>query len=136
MMNFVRDSTIGRDVFGAGRRTSLGEEIEWLGLPRLLILCSPSQQVRAEEAAHALDSVAIGVFREAVSHLSPALTARASAEATQSVAKAGPLRHPYRLLPAMRPPSMKSTSAAPSPRLTSRLMGARCQIEKMREVFG
>jgi len=43
MMNFVRDSTIGRVVFGAGRRTSLGKEIGRLGLARLLILCSPSQ---------------------------------------------------------------------------------------------
>ena len=46
MMNFVRDSTIGRVFFGAGGRTSLGEEIGWLGLARLLILCSPGQQVR------------------------------------------------------------------------------------------
>jgi hypothetical protein len=53
MMNLVHDSTIGRVVFGVGRRTSLGEKIGRLGLARLLILCSPRQQVRAEEASHA-----------------------------------------------------------------------------------
>ena len=86
MMTFVHDSPIGRVVFGVGRRTSLGEEIERLGLARLLILCSPSQRARAEETAHALGSAAIGVFGEAVSHLSPALAARASAEAVHAEA--------------------------------------------------
>lgn len=86
MMTFVHDSPIGRVVFGVGRRTSLGEEIERLGLARLLILCSPSQRARAEETAHALGSAAIGVFGEPVSHLSPALAARASAEAVHAEA--------------------------------------------------
>jgi maleylacetate reductase len=83
MLSFVYESLPGRVVFGAGSLDRLGEEIDRLGLQRVLVLATPPQHGQAEDVARRLGHRAVGVHARAVMHV-PAETARlACAEATR-----------------------------------------------------
>jgi maleylacetate reductase len=58
-----------RVLFGAGSLARLPEEVEALGLTRVLVLCSPDQEVTGKQVAAALGERAAGVLPEARMHV-------------------------------------------------------------------
>jgi maleylacetate reductase len=58
-----------RVVFGAGSLSSLPDEVDRLGLARVLVLCSPEQEVTGKQVAAALGGKAVGVLAEARMHV-------------------------------------------------------------------
>ena len=58
-----------RVVFGVGSLATLPDEVEALGLTRVLILCSPEQEVTGKQVAAALGAKAVGVLPEARMHV-------------------------------------------------------------------
>ena len=58
-----------RVVFGAGSVASLPDEVEALGLTRVLVLCSPEQEGTGTQVAAALGDRAVGVLPEARMHV-------------------------------------------------------------------
>lgn len=58
-----------RVVFGPGSLAALPDEVDRLGLQRVLVLCSPEQQATGEQVADALDARAAGVLAEARVHV-------------------------------------------------------------------
>jgi len=58
-----------RVVFGAGSLASLPDEVAALGLARVLVLCSPEQEVTGKQVADALGDRAAGVLPEARMHV-------------------------------------------------------------------
>ena len=77
MFDFVFKARPARVVFGAGRIAALGEEVARLGAKRALILSTPVQRLRAEDAARRLGGAAAGIFDQAVMHV-PIETAEAA----------------------------------------------------------
>jgi maleylacetate reductase len=55
--------------FGAGSLAALPDEVEALGLTRVLVLCSPEQEVTGKQVAAALGANAVGVLPEARMHV-------------------------------------------------------------------
>ena len=58
-----------RVVFGPGSLARLPDEVDRLGLQRVLVLCSPEQEATGEEVAAALGERAAGVLPEARMHV-------------------------------------------------------------------
>jgi maleylacetate reductase len=58
-----------RVVFGAGCLAQLPAEVETLGLTRVLVLCSPEQEITGQQVAAALGAKAAGVLPEARMHV-------------------------------------------------------------------
>jgi maleylacetate reductase len=58
-----------RVVFGAGSLATLPDEVAALGLNRVLVLCSPEQEVTGKQVAAALGAKAAGVLPEARMHV-------------------------------------------------------------------
>jgi maleylacetate reductase len=58
-----------RVVFGAGALAQLPAEVDALGLARVLVLCSPEQEVTGTQVAAALGAKAVGVLPEARMHV-------------------------------------------------------------------
>ena len=77
MHPFVCSSLPCRVVFGEGTRTKLGEEIDRLGLKRVVVLCTPQQTADAEAMAADLGGRAGGVFAHAAMHTPLAVTEKA-----------------------------------------------------------
>jgi len=73
-----------RVVFGAGSLAKLPEEVQTLGLTRVLVLCSPEQEDTGRRVAAALGERAAGVLAEARMHV-PVEVARRAAEVAASV---------------------------------------------------
>ncbi len=82
MPEFTFEAHPVRVVFGAGRIDCLGDEVERLGAKRALLLCTPGQRTRVEDAASRLGGAAAGIFDQAVMHvpLETAEAARAAAK--------------------------------------------------------
>ena len=78
---FVYEANPMRVRFGAGSLSALADELDHLGLRRVLVLCSPSQQNTAERVAALLGDRCVGTRSDAVMHVPADLAARASAEA-------------------------------------------------------
>jgi maleylacetate reductase len=74
---FVYQSLPMRVVFGAGTSTRLGEEVDQLGLTRVLVLCTPEQEALGKRVADGLGSRAAGVFPHARMHVPVEVAARA-----------------------------------------------------------
>jgi maleylacetate reductase len=55
--------------FGAGSLAALPDEVAALGLTRVLVLCSPEQEVTGKQVAAALGAKAVGVLAEARMHV-------------------------------------------------------------------
>jgi maleylacetate reductase len=75
-----------RVVFGAGALARLPDEVDALGVRRVLLLCTPGQQALAQRAATLLGARSVGVFAGARMHvpIESAREARAQAQALQA----------------------------------------------------
>ncbi|MGX1787911.1 maleylacetate reductase [Bosea sp. NPDC055332] len=80
MQPFVYEALPARVLFGHGTVLRLGEEVERLGLERVLVLSTPGHRGMAERTAATLGTRAAGVFAEAVMHTPVEVTERAMAE--------------------------------------------------------
>lgn len=69
MRDFVFTGQASRVVFGAGSLTHLEREVDLLGAKRILVLCTPEQQLLAEDIAQRLGQRAVGVYPKAVMHV-------------------------------------------------------------------
>ncbi|OBC07010.1 maleylacetate reductase [Mycobacterium sp. 852013-50091_SCH5140682] len=67
--------------FGAGSVSSLPDELDEIGLRRVLVLCSPSQKDTGELVASALGDRSVGMRADAVMHVPARVAERAQAEA-------------------------------------------------------
>jgi len=65
--------------FGTGTLSRLGEEIDRLGLRRVMILSTSGQKSNGEQLAATLGARAVGVFAEAARHTPVEVTERAMA---------------------------------------------------------
>jgi maleylacetate reductase len=77
MHSFVYKALPARVVFGAGTISRLGEEVERLGLRRVLVLARPQQRNQAERLAEMLGARAAGFFGGAAMHTPVDITERA-----------------------------------------------------------
>lgn len=68
-MSFVHDALPMRVVFGAGMLGQVPEEVERLGLERVLVLSTPAQRGLAQTVVDLLGDRAAGVFGEARMHV-------------------------------------------------------------------
>jgi hypothetical protein len=66
---FTYEALPMRVVFGAGSLAKLPDEVEALGLTRVLVLCSPEQEDTGKQVADALGDRAAGVLPEARMHV-------------------------------------------------------------------
>src|SRR6185437_7583159 len=85
MLNFTYEQLPVRVVFGAGSFDKLAEELERLGLKRVMVLSTPGQRRLAEEAQKRLGVATAGIHAEAVMHV-PVETARAGRETARRLA--------------------------------------------------
>ncbi|KZF09436.1 MAG: maleylacetate reductase [Rhodococcus sp. (in: high G+C Gram-positive bacteria)] len=67
--------------FGSGALSAVADELDHVGLRRVLVLCSPSQKDTAESLASILGDRCVGVRADAVMHVPAEVAARSSAEA-------------------------------------------------------
>ncbi len=81
--SFVHDALPMRVVFGPGRLAELGEEVERLGLARVLVLGTPEQEATLQVAADGLGGRAAGVFPQARQHVPAAVAAVAADRARE-----------------------------------------------------
>src|SRR4051794_41937535 len=114
-----------RVVFGAGSLAKLPDEVEALGLTRVLVLCSPEQADTGKQVADALGDRAAGVLPEARMHVPLEVAHRAREPAAElgadgcvavggrSAAGVGQAIAPEPGLPAIRTPAHSARSAAP-----------------------
>jgi maleylacetate reductase len=77
-----------RVVFGAGALAKLPDEVEALGLTRVLVLCSPEQEATGQMVAAALGDRAAGVLPEARMHV-PIEVARRARQAAADLGADG-----------------------------------------------
>ena len=77
MNPFVYSGLPSRVIFGSGALGKLGEEVDRLGLRRLMVLATPQQKSSAERTAASLGDRAAGVFAEAAMHTPLDVTERA-----------------------------------------------------------
>ena len=83
MQPFVYTGLPSRIVFGSGTLAKLAEEVDRLGLRRLMVVATPQQKLSAERTAASLGDRAAGVFAEAAMHTPLDVTERALLVATQ-----------------------------------------------------
>lgn len=76
---FAVDTPAQRVLFGDGALARIGDELDALGLRRVLVLCTPPQRALAHDVAGRLGERAAGVYDGAVMHV-PLETARAGRE--------------------------------------------------------
>ncbi len=84
MSPFSFEAHLPRVVFGAGRLSSLGDEVERLGARRAIVLCTPEQEALAHAVAARLGTRCAGVFPGAVMHV-PIESARAAREQARAL---------------------------------------------------
>src|ERR1700692_2558321 len=79
LQSFVYEAQPARVVFGSATTARLPEEVERLGLQRVLILCTPQQSSMAEHMQTLLGERAVAVFAGATMHTPVDVTERALA---------------------------------------------------------
>ena len=84
MQAFVYTANPARVVFGAGTLATLPEEVDRLGVSRVLVLSTPEQKASAEAIAARLGARAAGVFAGAVMH-TPVEVTEAALEVVRSI---------------------------------------------------
>ena len=82
MREFVYEALPGRVVFGLGSLDRLAEEVERLGVAKVLVLSTPQQREQAEDVARRLGSRSAGVYDKAEMHV-PIEVAKAAREEAQ-----------------------------------------------------
>jgi len=80
--SFVYNASPARVVFGSGTLAGLPEEVDRLGLSRVLVVATPQQAAEAEALAVRLGGRAAGTFAEAAMHTPVEVTDRAIAAMT------------------------------------------------------
>jgi maleylacetate reductase len=80
---FTYEALPMRVVFGAGSLARLPDEVEALGLSRVLVLCSPEQRETGQRVADALGERCAGVLAEARMHVPVEVARRARDLATE-----------------------------------------------------
>lgn len=85
---FVYESRPGRVVFGVGACERLGEEVERLGLKRLLVVCTPPQAELAAALTQSLGERVAGFHPHAVMHV-PVMAAAAAVDRARDIAADG-----------------------------------------------
>lgn len=80
---FVYEALPMRVRFGANALSALPEELDQIGLRRVLVLCSPEQEDTGRRVAEALGDRCVGVLAEAVMHVPNEVAQRASDEAAR-----------------------------------------------------
>ena len=83
MRDFVYTGLPARVVFGPGALARLPQEIDRLGLRRVMVLATPHQAASAQATAAELGPVAVGVFAQAAMHTPVEVTERALQAAAQ-----------------------------------------------------
>ncbi|WP_406227068.1 maleylacetate reductase [Pseudomonas siliginis] len=83
MNSFVYQSLPTRVVFGAGKLSTLAEEIDRLGAKRALILTTPEQRGLGEQVAQLLGDRAADVYSRAVMHVPLEMAQAARGEASR-----------------------------------------------------
>ncbi|TIV31386.1 MAG: maleylacetate reductase, partial [Mesorhizobium sp.] len=68
MKSFVYNAQPARVIFGSGTIAKLPEEIDRLGLKRVLVLATPPREADARRHAELLGHRAAGVFARAAMH--------------------------------------------------------------------
>ncbi|MGH3976944.1 MAG: maleylacetate reductase, partial [Pseudonocardiaceae bacterium] len=81
MNQFVYEALPMRVRFGTGSLSKLPDELDDLGLRRVLVLCSPGQEDTAALVAEALGDRSVGILAEAVMHVPQEIAQRATGEA-------------------------------------------------------
>ncbi|MFJ9127263.1 maleylacetate reductase [Streptomyces sp. NPDC102340] len=81
--SFVHEALPMRVRFGAKSLSALPDELDQIGLGRVLVLCSPGQEDTAELVASALGDRCVGVLADAVMHVPAEVAERASARAAE-----------------------------------------------------
>lgn len=81
--SFVHEALPMRVRFGAKSLSALPDELDQIGLGRVLVLCSPGQEEAAGLVAGTLGSRCVGVLADAVMHVPSQVAERASAEAAR-----------------------------------------------------
>ncbi|MFD8362572.1 maleylacetate reductase [Streptomyces hygroscopicus] len=81
---FVHENRPGRVVFAAGARARLREEIDRLGLHRLIVVCTPGHAGLAAELAAPLGERIAGLHPHATMHVPAAIAAKAVARARET----------------------------------------------------
>ncbi|WP_210583314.1 maleylacetate reductase [Streptomyces sp. GESEQ-35] len=76
---FVHTGLPSRVVFGSGTLAGVREEVDRLGLSRVLVLSTPQQKASAHEVAELLGDACVGVYAEAVMHVPTDVAAAAAA---------------------------------------------------------
>jgi maleylacetate reductase len=79
LQSFVYEAQTARVVFGSTTSARLSEEVERLGLQRVLILCAPQQTLLAARMQRLLGERAVAVFAGATMHTPVDVTERALA---------------------------------------------------------
>lgn len=79
--DFVYQSLPMRVRFGPGSRRMLADELDHLGLRRVLVLCSPGQDDVAQDVADSLGDRSAGLYPHAVMHVPADVAEKASATA-------------------------------------------------------
>ncbi|MGX5801121.1 maleylacetate reductase [Bradyrhizobium sp. Arg314] len=74
MKSFVYNGQPARVVFGSGTIARLPEEIDRLGLKRVLVIATPPQETKARRLAGSLGSIAAGVYAGATMHTPVSVT--------------------------------------------------------------
>ena len=85
---FVYDALAGRVVFGPGRRREIGDEVDRLGVDRVLLIADGFDLERASEIERVLGTRCVGVFTNVVQHVPVALAEQARELATSTGAQA------------------------------------------------
>ena len=81
ILDFRYEALPMRVRFGAGALASLPEELDEIGLQRVLVLCSPGQEDTGELVASALGERCVGMRADAVMHVPADVAERARTEA-------------------------------------------------------
>lgn len=88
MEPFDYDALPGRVIFGVGRRSEVGEEVERLHATRVLLIADAYDQETIDQVATALGERCVGVFTEVAQHVPMVLAQKVRALATSSGANA------------------------------------------------
>ncbi len=87
MESFHYDALPGRVIFGVGRRSEIGLEVDRLGLERVLLIADSFDLERAREIERHLGDRCVGVFTDVAQHVPVASAERARVLATTTGAQ-------------------------------------------------
>jgi len=88
MEPFVYDALAGRVVFGVGRRREIGDEVDRLGLERVLLIADGFDLALAHEIQEVLGTRCVGLFTKVAQHVPVALAEELRNLATSTGAEA------------------------------------------------